>query len=104
MARFALALVVFLAFTVYSLEVTFTEGYFAFLEVPMLGGWATQITLDLVVALSVGSFWLASDAKKHGLPAWPFLVSLPFLGSVGMLAYLVAREWKGLRAATPATA
>ncbi len=104
MARFAIALVVFLVFTVYSLEVTFTEGYFAFLEVPMLGGWATQITLDLVVALSVGSLWLAADAKKHGLPAWPFLAAVPFLGSIGMLGYLVAREWKALRAPSPAAA
>lgn len=104
MARFVLALVAFLAFTGYSLEVTFTEGYFGFLEVPMLGGWATQITLDLGVALFVGSLWLVPDAKKHGLPAWPFLAALPFLGSVGMLAYLVAREWKALRAPAAAVA
>jgi hypothetical protein len=94
MARFVAALVVFLAFTLYSVEVIFAEGYLAFLEVPMQGGWALQITLDLVVAASIATMWLVPDAKKRGITTWPFLATLPFLGSISLLAYLVLREWK----------
>lgn len=98
MARFVVALVAFLAFTLYSAEVTLTHGYLAFLDVPLRGGWALQITLDLVVAASVAALWLVPDAKRHGLPAWPFLAMLPFLGSIGLLAYLATREGMRLRA------
>jgi hypothetical protein len=104
MTRFVVALVVFLAFTIYSVEVTLAEGYVAFLEVPMQGGWATQITLDLVMAASVASMWLVPDAKRHGLSPWPYVVMVLPLGSVGLLAYLVAREWKRLRTPSLATA
>lgn len=104
MARFVVALVVFLAFSIYSLEVTLAEGYLAFLEVPMQGGWATQITLDLVMAASIATMWLVPDAKKREIPAWPFLVTLPFLGSMSLLAYLVVREWKLARVPSPALA
>jgi hypothetical protein len=104
MTRFALALVVFLAFTIYSVEVTLTHGYFSFLEVPMQGGWALQITLDLVMAASVASIWLVSDAKTHGLSPWPYVALVFPLGSIGLLAYLVAREWKRLRTPALATA
>ena len=102
MARFALALVVFATFTVYSLGVVYAEGYLAFLAVPLAGGWSTQITLDLGIALVLATFWMVPDAKKHGVSPWPFVAALPALGSVAMLAYLVAREWKRVR--TPALA
>ncbi len=94
MTRFIVALVVFLAFTVYSVEVTIAEGYLAFLQVPMQGGWATQITLDLVLSASIATMWLVPDAKKLGIATWPFLITMPFIGSISLLAYLVLREWK----------
>ncbi|MFN7702083.1 MAG: hypothetical protein ACK6CU_25585 [Deltaproteobacteria bacterium] len=104
MTRFVVALVVFLAFAIYSVAVTLTHGYFSFLEVPLQGGWALQITLDLVVAASVASMWLVSDAKTHGLSPWPYVALVFPLGSIGLLAYLVAREWKIARTPSFATA
>lgn len=101
MARFALALTVFLAFTVYSFDILFAEGIGPVFAILLGGGWGQQIFLDLIVASVISTFWLVPDAKKHGLPAWPFLVVLPFVGSIATLAYVVAREWRRLRAPAP---
>lgn len=52
----------------------------------------------------ISTLWLVPDAKRHGLPAWPFLVALPFVGSIASLAYVVAREWRRMRVPALATA
>lgn len=98
MARFALALAVFVVFTVYSVEVVVSAGPLALLDVVLAGGWSTQIFLDLVIASVFASLWLVPDAKRRGLAAWPYLVALPLVGSVATLAYVVVREWKAARA------
>jgi hypothetical protein len=56
------------------------------------------------MAASVASMWLVPDAKKHGLSPWPYVALVFPLGSIGLLAYLVAREWKRLRTPALATA
>jgi hypothetical protein len=40
---------------------------------------------------------IARDAKKHGIPALPYVVMLPFLGSIGALFYLVHRSIRAPR-------
>jgi len=47
-----------------------------------------QIVLDLVIACSLGLGWLAQDARKRGLTAWPYFVATPFVGSMSLLAYV----------------
>ncbi len=84
------------AFTVYSLWVVAGHGYTGFLTLAMREDWAMQLLLDLVLACSFGVGWMVHDARKHSITTWPFVVTTLFLGSIGLLGYVV---WRGL--ATP---
>lgn len=86
--------VLFVAFTGYSVFVTVTEGYWGFLTLAMRERWALQVLLDLGIAITVAWTWLRHDAKARGITAWPYqLATLP-LGSIAVLAYLIHRELK----------
>jgi len=82
---------IFLGFTAYSLLVVANHGYVSFLEVATAGGWATQVFIDLCVALTAFAVWMFGDAKARGIPAWPYFVAILGTGSVGALAYLIHR-------------
>jgi hypothetical protein len=55
--------------------------------------------LDLVIACSFGIGWMTADARKRGITTWPFIVATVFLGSVGLLGYVV---WRGVALRAPA--
>lgn len=55
--------------------------------------WAVQIALDLVISCCLVGGWMHKDARERGISALPFLVLLPFLGSISALLYLVRRSW-----------
>ena len=95
---------VLVAFTLYSSLVALDHGYFGFLTVAWREPWAMQMLLDLFVALGCFSVWMRKDARERGLPYLPYLLALPFLGSIGALGYLVHRSVKGhaLRASSGA--
>lgn len=63
--------------------------------------WAFQVALDLVIATWFAALWIRKDAQEHGIRSLPFLIALPFLGSIATLAYLVRR---GFLAPAPAPA
>lgn len=84
---------VLLAFVAYSLWVVAGYGYTGFLTLAVREPWAMQMLIDLVIACSFGLGWMFADAKKRNLTAWPFLIATIFLGSVGLLGYVV---WRGL--------
>ncbi len=68
-----------------------------------LRSWAGgQVLLDLVIACLLACVWMAMDARKSGVPAWPFILLTLAGGSFGPLFYLVAREWRTKRAAVAA--
>ena len=67
------------------------HGYFGFLTLAGREPWAMQLLIDLVLACSFGVAWLFADARKRGIARWPFVVTTLFLGSVGLLGYLVYR-------------
>jgi len=93
--RISLPLLILLAFGTFSAELVRADGYTGFLTVAAREKWALQMLLDVGIACTVAGFlWLVPDAKKRGIPAWPYLVATLFLGSVGLLAYLVHREVK----------
>ncbi|MFV8749998.1 hypothetical protein ACNOYE_05580 [Nannocystaceae bacterium ST9] len=101
--KLALALVVLVAFTVYTVVVAVGHGPLGFLAVHEQGGWNLQVFLDLVLAL-LGFYVLAApDAKRHGISHWPYFVASLLLGSIGMLAYFVHRELRSLRQPALAT-
>ena len=85
------AAVVLAAFTAFSLWVVAGHGYFGFLTLAGREPWAMQLLIDLVLACSFGLAWLSADARKRGIARWPFVVMTLFLGSVGLLGYLVYR-------------
>jgi hypothetical protein len=93
--RLLLLLAALAAFTVYSLAVVAGHGYVGFLTLAAREPWAMQMLIDLTIALVLFLVWAVRDARSVGLPVLPFAVATLFLGSVGALAYLVAREIKG---------
>lgn len=103
MTRFALALIALVTFTTYSLTIVANEGLLAVLDL-FAGGWSQQLFIDLFIACGVCTFWIIPDAKKHGVSPWPFVIALPFVGSVATLAYITLREWKRARVPALATA
>lgn len=90
--------IVLLPFAAWSTLVIVREGYFGFLTLAMHEEWAAQMLVDLSIALALVGTWIRRDARAHGIPALPYLVALPFLGSIGALAYLVHRSLKSVRA------
>ena len=92
--------VLFFAFTAYSLFVTATEGYWGFATLALRERWGMQVLLDLAIAISVAWAWLWPDAKRRGISPWPYLVATLPLGSIAVLAYLIHRELRGRATST----
>jgi len=93
--------IVLLPFTAYSLLVIEQNGYFGFLTLATREPWAMQMLLDLCISLFLVGAWIRADARARGIPAWPYLVALPFVGSIGALAYLVHRAFKASLPVSP---
>lgn len=67
---------------------------------PISQSWGVaQVFVDLVILAVLACFWMVSDARERGLPAWPFVVVTVLAGSFGPLFYLVLREVKTAREA-----
>ncbi len=79
------------AFTVFSLWVVDGHGYTGFLSLAGREPWALQMLLDLAIACSFALGWLRADARRRGLAWWPYFAVTLFLGSIGVLAYVVRR-------------
>ncbi len=96
--RLPVLVVLFAAFTAYSVFVTVTEGYFGFITLALNERWGMQVILDLFISLTIAWAWLRHDARNRGIVAWPYQVATFFLGSIAVLAYLIHRELAGKRA------
>jgi hypothetical protein len=67
-------------------------GYLGIFE-PHFQSWgAAQVFADLVILALLGCFWMVADGRARGINPWPFVVATLFLGSFGVLFYLVLRE------------
>jgi len=86
-----LALLVLIPFAVFSTWVIARAGYTGFLGLAAREPWGLQILLDLTIACALYLSWLVPDARRHRIPAWPYVLVTLFGGSVGGLAYLVHR-------------
>jgi hypothetical protein len=93
-SRFFFLVAVFAAFTVYSATVVASHGYTGFLVLAWREPWAGQMLIDLTIALGLFLGWAIRDGRARGIPTWPFVIATVLLGSIGALAYLVARELK----------
>ena len=65
------------------------------------GPGSMQIFADLCVALVFGGGWLRADARRRGVPAWPWLLAVPFAGSLALVAYVAVREARADRDQRP---
>jgi hypothetical protein len=92
----ALVLAAFTALSFYAVEV---HGYVGFFEAMLSSTAGVVAFVDLVIALSLVTFWMWGDARERALPFWPYACLTLALGSVGPLSYLIHRE---LRARAPA--
>ncbi len=81
-----------LAFTAFSLLVIGEVGYFGLWQAGFASNASLQILLDVCIACGLGGLWLIGDARQRGVTAWPWLLAVLTLGSIGLLAYLFVRE------------
>lgn len=90
--RMTLLLVVLALFGLLTAIALLDVGYFGILE-PHFRSWgAAQVFADLVIACTLGCIWMVLDGRERGIGPWPFVVTTLFLGSFGLLGYLVVRE------------
>jgi len=90
--RLGSLVLVFVAFGVLSGAAIREFGY--------LGVWAAgfrdlaslQILVDLMIACTIVSSWMAEDARRRGWPVAPWMAAVLLTGSVALLAYLILRE------------
>jgi hypothetical protein len=78
----------FVALTAYAI---WQHGYAAFLDVAAMNAVTLQITVDLIIALTIVSLWIWRDARARGISAVPYLMVTLVLGSIGPLLYLFRR-------------
>lgn len=84
-----LALVILLPFALLSGYAIAQVGYLGILtyHVPSPAGW--QVFTDLVIAIVLICLWMIRDARSTGRNPWPYVVASLFLGSFGVLFYLL---------------
>jgi hypothetical protein len=95
--RLAVLLVVFVAFTAWSVSILAGQGLGGLSMLLGREPWAAQLLVDLALALVVAWSWMRHDARARGIPAWPYMVATAAVGSVAVLAYLIHRELAGRR-------
>ncbi len=85
-------ILVWLVFTAYTVVVMVGHGTIGFIHLAWREPWGMQMLLDLLIALSLFGGFVVKDAGERGLRAWPWLIAMMTLGSVGALPYLVYRR------------
>lgn len=83
---------VLIAFSTYSTWAMWDVGYLGIWEAGLQSKASLQILLDLVITCSLAGLWLIGDARVRQVRAWPWLAGILLTGSIGLLAYLIARE------------
>lgn len=92
--RFIALATVIVAFGVLTALALLDVGFLGIIA-PHFRSWGgAQVFADLVIVCVLSCIWMLSDAGKHGLPAWPFVVITLLAGSFGPLLYLAAREMR----------
>ncbi len=87
-----LVLATFLGFTAIAV---LEHGYLGFFELA-LANWATRtLFADLVISLSLITWWMVVDARRRGGALLPYVLLTLTFGAVGPLLYLIRRREAG---------
>ena len=92
--RLILLCTVFGLFSLFSLWVMMDIGYFGIWEAGIASSGSVQILLDLVIACVIITSWLIQDAKSLGIKSAPWVIAIVLSGCIGILPYLIFREFK----------
>jgi len=101
MARQILLVVLLVGFGAFTAEAIYAHGIAGFVSSALSSLAGIQVSLDLVIALSLVLGWMYDDARERDAAFWPFAAVTLVLGSLGPLAYLLVRERARARAADP---
>ncbi|MCI5046505.1 MAG: hypothetical protein MRY59_03300 [Aquisalinus sp.] len=77
-----------IVFFLYSAITVSQEGLTGFWTEHISDMWGTQIWLDLLLAIGIGFFLLAPQARAVGMKLFPWLVFILCTGCIGLLAML----------------
>lgn len=78
-----------LAFTAFSFWVLMQIGYLGIWQGGFANLGSTQITMDLVIACTLATGFIARDCRAQGRAWWPWALLTLAAGSMGLLAYLL---------------
>ena len=81
----------FLDFGALTAYAMFTEPVTQLLTNHTTSFWGAQVFLDLCIACCFGGVWLWRDAKKLGINPLPYVLAIPFTGSLALLVYAIRR-------------
>jgi hypothetical protein len=62
-----------------------------------LGPYGILATVDLLIALFIGVWWMWGDARRRDVSPWPYVLLTLLTGSVGLLAYLTLHAGRRMR-------
>lgn len=80
-------LIAFAALNVYVFAADDLVGLVSYLR--NLGAWGVLATIDLLIALLIGVWWMWQDARAKGVAPIPYVILTLVTGSLGLLVYLV---------------
>jgi Terpene cyclase DEP1 len=89
--RQTLILTVIILFGAYSLVPVYQFGFAGVFREAFANSATTQVSLDLIIALSLICTWMWADASHNGWSPIPFIVVTVVAGSFGPLLYLLRR-------------
>lgn len=86
---------IWIAFTIFTIAVILDFGVVGFVEAALENGATTQISIDLVLSIATALVFIRRDAQERNLPFWPYFAVTVMAGSIGLVAYLIHRTWRG---------
>ena len=94
--RLAILISVFVGFLVLTIVAAYHHSYLGIFEAGFRDTASMQVFFDLVISVSLFGFWMLYDARKRGAIVLPFIIAIPFIGSLAPLLYLIIRESRGI--------
>jgi hypothetical protein len=91
-------------FGLFSTYVVYVHGYVGLWQAGFTNTATLQILLDLLIACTVLIVWMFRDAPQRGLNPWPYALLTLAGGSLGVLVYLIRREYAPMQTAALRTA